>query len=334
MNVARRRLVRWICFAAAFPLAPSLASARGATRIVVGFPRGGPLDIAARLAARVLSEHFEAVFEVENIVGESGNVATGRVASAQADGHTLLLCGPVNAINTTLFPELPFVFSRDLVAVSGLYSVPLVVEVHPDVPVRTAADLLSHARTTPRPMRVGFAGRGTPQHIGIELFKSMARVDFALVPYAGSAPALADLLAGRIDAMFDPLPSSIGHIRAGRLRPLAVTGMQRIPILPGVPAMSETIPGYEAGSWFGLCAPRGTPPAMVAKMNAACNAALQDEGVLAQIAEMGGTPMPGSAKRFAAFIAAETSKYARVIRDARIELAPEAPANAKAARAP
>lgn len=322
MNAIRRKMLRLLLAAAASKAAASVASPAEATRIVVGFPPGGPLDIAARFAAGVLTGHFGRAFVVENVTGDSGNVATGRVASARGDGSTLLLCGPVHAINTTLFPGLPFDFERDLAAVSGLYRVPLVVEVHPGVPAKTADELIALARGASRPIRVGYAGKGTPQHIGIELFKAMAGVELTLVPYLGSAPALDDLLAGRIDAMFDPLPSSIGHIRAGRLRPLALTGSQPVALLPGVPLMQETVPGYEAGSWFGLCAPRGTPGPVIDALNAACDAALHDAAVLARIDEMGGTPMRGSADRFAAFIRAETAKYARVVREAGIQVMP------------
>lgn len=326
MNLARREMLRLLLAAAASQSIGAGASEDGTTRIVVGFPPGGPLDIAARFASRFLTEHFARAFVVENVTGNSGNVATGRVASAAADGKTLLLCGPVNAINTTLFPGLPFDFARDLAAVSGLYRVPLVIEVRPGVPVKTPAEFISLAKTMTRPLKVGYAGKGTPQHIGIELFKKMADVPLTLEPYPGSAPALEDLLAGRIDAMFDPLPSSIGHIRAGRLRPIALTGSQRIALLPAVPLMQDSVPGYEAGSWFGLCAPRGTPSAMIDSLNAACGAALQDPAILARIEEMGGTPMRGSASQFAAFIEAETTKYERVIRDAGIELmSPKSP---------
>ena len=322
MNPYRRGMLHLLAAAAASTATASVASSAATTRIVVGFPPGGPLDIAGRFAADFLTDRFGRAFVVENLIGESGNAATGRVASAAADGRTLLLCGPVNAINSTLFPGLSFDFARDLTAVSGLYKVPLVVEVHPGVPARTASEFIALAKGASRLLRVGYAGKGTPQHIGIELFKGMTAVDLTLVPYQGSAPALEDLLGGRLDAMFDPLPSSIGHIRAGRLRPLALTGSQRVAQLRDVPLMQDTVPGYEAGSWFGLCAPRGTPVATVEALNAACNAALDDPAIVARIEEMGGAPMRGSAETFSAFINAETAKYARVIREAGIELVP------------
>jgi tripartite-type tricarboxylate transporter receptor subunit TctC len=270
----------------------------------------------------MLSTRLQQPFVVENLPGDSGNVATGRVVSAQPDGQTLLLCGPVNTINTTLFPGLSFSFTRDLTAVAGLYGVPLVVEVHPDVPVTTASQLLAYARSRPGQLRVGYAGNGTPQHIGIELFRSMAGIDLTLVPYLGSAPALEDLLAGRLDLMFDPTPSSIGHIRAGRLRPLAVTGTRSIEMLPDVPPMADVVPGYEAGSWFGISAPHGTPRERIESLNAAANAALAEPATMLRLNQLGATPMTGTPSEFAAFVQKETEKYARVIAASRIALMP------------
>jgi len=291
-------------------------------QVIVGFPAGGPVDIAARLICPLLSARMGQPFVVDNIPGDSGNIATGQVAKADADGLTLLLCGPVNAINSSLFPGLPFDFAHDLAAVASLYRVPLVVEVHPGVPVRTANEFLAYARNHPGRLRVGYAGDGTPQHLGIALFKSMAAVDLRLVPYLGSAPALEDLLAGRIDVMFDPLPSSIDHIRAGRLRPLAVTGTRPIHALPGIPAMSTVVPGYVAGSWFGICAPRGTSSGRIEALNAAVNQSLRQPEVRGRLDEMGATGMPGTAQEFAGFIRHEIDSYARVIASAGISVRP------------
>lgn len=308
----RRYFLRLAGCAALLPPLTVAAQARaGATDLVVGFPPGGAVDIAARLFGPQLEARLGEPFEVRNMAGESGNLATAHVAGAAPDGRTLLMAGPVNTINTTLFRSLPFRFDTDLVAVAGLYSVPLVVEVHPSVPAHTPEDFIELARS--RRVRVGYAGVGTPQHIGIELFSSMAGVALTLVPYAGSAPALADLVAGRLDAMFDPAPSSIAHLRAGRLRPIAVTGRARLEVLPGVPLMSSVVPGYEAGSWFGLCAPRGTPAERIATLNAAANAALRDGTVKVRLDGMGALAMPGSPADFAHLIATETQRYARAI---------------------
>jgi tripartite-type tricarboxylate transporter receptor subunit TctC len=290
------------------------------TQLIVGFPQGGPVDIAARLAGSALSALLAEDFVVVNVPGDSGNVATAQVVAARPDGQTLLMSGPVNAINTTLFPNLPFDFGKDLVAVAGLYSVPLVIEVHPSVPAETTADFIRLAQARPGGLRVGYAGVGTPQHVGIELFAAMAGVSLQLVPYAGSAPALVDLLAGRLDAMFDPTPSSIDHLREKRLRALAVTGKARLPALPDVPLAAEVVPGYEAGSWFGLCAPRATSRERIEALNAASNAALRERALLTRLDALGAQAMPGRPEDFAALIASETSKYARVIEKAGIKL--------------
>lgn len=320
MDVHRRGLLRFAAGGAALPFVWQCTGARtypaGPVRILAGFPAGGPVDIAARLIAPWLSAQLGQPFAVENLTGESGNRATRAVVDSPPDGSTLLLCGPVNAINTTLFPGLGFDFSRDIAPVASLFGVPLVVEVNPGVPARTVPEFLALARS--RPIKVGYAGRGTPQHIAIERFRMMAGVDLALVPYLGSPPALADLLDGKVDAMFDPLPSSIGLVRAGKLRPLAVTGPARSDALPDVPAMSAFVPGYEAGSWFGIGAPRNTPESIVKTLNDAVNAGLGDPKIRARVAAIGGTATPRSPADFAAFIASETDRFAQVIHAAKI----------------
>jgi tripartite-type tricarboxylate transporter receptor subunit TctC len=288
-------------------------------RIVVGFPAGGPLDIAARTIAPFLSSRFGVNFIVENRPGASGNTATSDVVRAAPDGYTLLLCGPVNVINATLFEGLDFDFSRDIVPVASIASVPLVVEVNPSVPVRSVPELLAFARENPGRLRVAFAGKGTPQHIAIELFELMAGVRVTLLPYTGSSPALADLLRGEVDAMFDPAPSSMPQIKAGRLVPLATTGGTRAEMLPDVPTLGEFIPGYTAGSWFGLGAPHGTPADNVDVLNTAVNDALADDTIRARFRELSATVKPGSPTEFGHFIGIETDKYHRVIRSAGIK---------------
>jgi tripartite-type tricarboxylate transporter receptor subunit TctC len=323
MHLRRRDFLKAAMATACTSIMPRLVAAEAypsrTVRLVVGFPAGGPVDIAGRFIAPWLAQRFAQEFVVDNKPGQSGNAATKLVVTSESDGNTLLICGPVNTINTTLFKELDFDFTRDIAPVAALYSVPLVVEVHPSVPVRTPAEFIAHAKAMQRKLRIGFAGKGTPQHVGIELFKSMTGIDPTLVPYLGSAPALADLLAGRIDAMFDPMPSSIAHIRRGELIPIAVTTLNRSPSLPDVPSAAETVPGYEAGSWFGIGAPRLTPTHIVEKLNKEVNAALADPGMQARISELGGTKIGGPSAQFAEFIARETEKYARVIRSAAIE---------------
>ncbi|MCR0984981.1 Bug family tripartite tricarboxylate transporter substrate binding protein [Roseomonas populi] len=288
-------------------------------RIIVGFPRGGPLDIAARIIAPPLSARLGVPVLVENRPGASGNNATRDVVRSAPDGGTLILCGPVNAINTTLFPNLDFDFARDIIPVAGIARVPLIVEVHPSLPVRSVPELISHAQARPGTVRVAYAGVGTPQHIAIELFQHMAGVQLALVPYPGSAQALADLMEGRAQVMFDPAPSSMPHVRAGRLVPVATTGPARAEALPEVPTVAEALPGYEGGSWFGLGAPLGTPEETVARLNAAVNEALADDGVRGELSRLGGSPMPGSEAAFRDFIISETTRYAEIIRIAAIQ---------------
>jgi tripartite-type tricarboxylate transporter receptor subunit TctC len=322
MSMTRRAMLRSLAgagHALALPVA-----ARGQpypareVRIVVGFPPGGALDTAARTIAPALEGGLGLPVRVENRVGASGNDATRLVVRAAPDGGTLLLCGPVNAINATLFPDLDFDFGRDIAPVAGIARVPLIVEVHPSVPVRSMPELIAHARANPAQLRVAYAGTGTPQHVAIELFQHMAGVRLSLVAYPGSAAALDDLLRGAADAMFDPAPSSMPHVRAGRLVALATTGPTRAAALPDLPTVAEVLPGYEGGSWYGLGAPRGTPAEVVARLNAVVNDGLRDAGVRRALDALGAEAMPGSAAEFGRFIAAETSRYAGIIRRAGI----------------
>ncbi|MBA3518572.1 MAG: tripartite tricarboxylate transporter substrate binding protein [Rhizobiales bacterium] len=322
MKLARREFLRLAAAGVVLPFTSHIAKAQayptGPVRILVGFPAGGPVDIAARVISPWLSERLGQPFVVENLPGESGNLATKAVVNAPPDGSTLLLCGPVNTINTTLFQNLDFDFTRDIAPVAGISRVPLVAEVNPTVKARTVPEFLALARAQPGQIKVAYAGRGTPQHIGIELFKMMAGVDLTLVPYLGSAPALADLLSGEVHAMFDPIPSSIAHIRSGRLIPLAVTSLTRSEALPNVPAMNDFVPGYEAGSWFGIGAPKNTPDSVISRLNEEVNAGLGDPKIKARLAELGATAIPQSPTDFGSFIASETERFAKVIRTAKI----------------
>jgi tripartite-type tricarboxylate transporter receptor subunit TctC len=289
-------------------------------RIMVGFPQGGPLDIAARIIAPALTARFGQEFEVVNMPGASGNEATAEVAAAPADGQTLLLCGPVHVINTMLFEKLPFDFTRDITPVAGLARVPLVIETTPSLPVRTLPELIDLARKTPGAIKAAYAGNGTPQHVAIELFRTMTGADFALAPYLGSAPALEALLKGDVQVMFDPLPSSINHVRAGKLIALATTGPERSAVLPDVPAANEIVPGFEGGSWFGLGAPVGTPADVVAQLSRAIAEALVTEQVRSKFSGLGGTLLSGASADFAAFIGRENDRFRDVIRKANIRL--------------
>ena len=322
MSLIRRQFLQLVPGAIALPFVSRIAMAQAypsrPVRIVVGFPPGGPVDIVARVISPWLSDRLGQPFVVENHPGESGNIATREVVKAPPDGYTLLLCGPVNTINTTLFQGLDFNFTRDIAPVASLSRVPLVVEVSPTVAVRTVPEFLAYAKANPGRLKVAYAGNGTPQHVAIELFKMMAGVDLTLVPYLGSAPALADLLGGQVQVMFDPIPSSIAHIRSGKLIPLAVTTPARSEALPNVPVMRDFVPGYEAGSWFGIGAPNNTSADIVDRLNKEVNAGLADPKIKARLADLGATSISGSPADFGSFIASETEKYGKVIRAANI----------------
>ncbi|MDO9712594.1 Bug family tripartite tricarboxylate transporter substrate binding protein [Paracraurococcus lichenis] len=323
MNRLRRDFLCRVAGAAALPLLPHAAQAQPypsrPVRLVIGFAPGGPMDIVARLLGQWLAERLGQPFVVENRPGAGGNIGTEAVVRAPADGHTLLLCGPVNTINTTLYGDrLGFDFARDIAPVAGVVRVPLVMEVHPSVPTATASEFVAYAKANPGKIEMASAGNGTPQHVAGELFKMMAGVDLLHVPYRGSGPALADLLGGRVQVMFDAMPSSIGHIRAGRLRPLAVTTAARSEALPDVPVLADFVSGYEASSWYGIVAPRGTPAAVVDRLNVEINAGLVDPGLRARLAELGGMAMPGTPAELDGLIAGETMKWAEVIRAANI----------------
>ena len=324
MKLLRRHVLRLAAATATLPLPRRAAWAQTypsrPVRLVVGFPAGGPMDIAARVTAQWLSERLGQPFVVENRPGAGGNVATEAVVRAPPDGHTLLMCGPVNTINATLYDGLGFDFAADIAPVAGVARVPLVMEVHPAVPAGTVPEFIAYARANPGRLGMASAGNGTPQHVAGELFKTMAGVDMLHVPYRGSAPALADLLGGRVQVMFDAMPSSIGHIRTGRLRPLAVTTTARSEALPDVPVLADFVSGYEASSWYGIGAPRGTPVAIADRLNAEINAGLADPGLRARLAELGGTAMPGTPADLGRLIAEETKKWGKVVREAGIRV--------------
>ncbi len=287
-------------------------------RLIVGFPRGGPLDIVARTVAPVLSNRLGEEVVVHNRPGASGNNATAEVVSAAPDGHTLLLCGPVNTINSTLFEHLDFDFSCDIAPVGSIARVPLLVEVHRRFPARSLSEFLAFTREHPGRVKVAFAGVGTPQHVAIKRFEKMAGVMFRPVAYSGSEAALSDLLGGDADVMFDPAPSSMPHIMGARLRALATTGPTRSSALPDVPAVAELVPHYEAGSWFGIGAPALTPGRIVERLNTALNGCLEELALIEQFRQIGATVMTGTPSAFGRFIASETDSFRRLIRYAGI----------------
>jgi tripartite-type tricarboxylate transporter receptor subunit TctC len=288
-------------------------------RIVVGYPAGGVGDIVARLMGQRLSERLGQPFVIENRPGAASNIATEAVARASGDGYTLLLVNPANAISATFYDNLNFNFIRDIAPVAGIVRVPNVMVVNPSVPAKTAPEFIAYAKANPGKVDYASAGNGTTVHLAGELFNMMAGVAMVHVPYRGSAPALTDMLGGQVQVMFDALPSSIEHVRSGKLRALAVTTAARSPALPDIPTLGDFVPGFEASVWQGIGVPRSTPPLIVEKLNKEINAALADPGIRAQLASLGGTELALSPAEFGMLIAEETEKWARVIRGASIK---------------
>jgi tripartite-type tricarboxylate transporter receptor subunit TctC len=281
-------------------------------RIIVGFPAGLTPDIIGRLIARWLSERLGQQFVVENRPGAAGNVGTESAVRAPPDGYTLLVVATPNAINATLYQELNYNFIRDIAPVATMMRVPLVMEVNPSVPAKTLSELIAYAKANPGKINMASGGNGSPQHVAGELFKMMAGVDMVHIPYRGNP--LPDLLGGQVQVYFGPIPSSIGYIRADKLRALAVTGTTRSEALPDIPTVAELIPGYEASAWYGIGAPRNTPAEIVDKLNREINAALADPAMLARLADLGAAPMSVTPAEFSRFVAAETEKWAKVVK--------------------
>ncbi|MBV9236488.1 MAG: tripartite tricarboxylate transporter substrate binding protein [Xanthobacteraceae bacterium] len=280
---------------------------------VVAYPAGGTTDILARLIGQWLSEHVGQQIIIENRPGAGNNIGTEAVINAPPDGYTVLLVNPANGINTSLYKKLNFNFVRDVAPVAGITRVPNVMEINPDIPAKTVQEFIDYAKAHPGKINMASSGNGTSVHLSGELFKMMTSVNLQHVPYRGAAPALTDLISGQVQLMFDNMPSSIEHIRAGKLRALAVTTAVRSPALPDVPTVAETVPGYEASAWFGMGAPKGTPPEIINKLNAEINAALADPNIQARLADLGGTVMAGTPADFGKVIADETEKWSKVV---------------------
>ena len=300
--------------AAGVPQARALDYPTRPVHVIVGYPAGGTTDILARLVGQYLSERLGQQFIIDNRSGAGNNIGTEAVVNAAPDGYTLLLVNPANAINATLYEKLPFNFVRDIVPVAGIIRVPNVMEVNPAVPAKTVAEFIAYTKANPGKVNMASSGNGTSIHVSGELFKMMTRVDMLHVPYRGSAPALTDLMGGQVQVLFDNMPSSIEYLKAGKLRPLAVTTAERSDALPGVPTVAETVPGYEASAWFGLGAPKGTPAEIVDKLNAAVNAGLADPKLKARLADLGGTMLVGPPGDFGKLVVEETEKWAKVVK--------------------
>jgi tripartite-type tricarboxylate transporter receptor subunit TctC len=292
---------------------------RQPVRIVVGFPAGGATDIMARLMGDWLTERLGQQFLIENKPGASGNIGIEIVAKAPADGYTLLTVVTPVAINPALFSNLPFDFMRDIAPVIYLARLAYVVVVNPSVPAATLPELIAYAKANPGKINYGSAGAGTPQNITCELFKMMSGVNLVHVPYKGGAPAVADLVAGHVQVVFAPVSEAIPHIKAGKLRALAVTPAKRLDVFPDVPSVGEFLPGYEATGFAGIGAPKATPAAIIDLLNKELNAGLANPRIKARIEELGGTVVGGTPAEFAKIISDATEKWAKVIKFAGIK---------------
>jgi tripartite-type tricarboxylate transporter receptor subunit TctC len=323
MKIPRRTFLHMAASAAALSTVPRLASAQAypsrPVRIIVGFPAGGATDIQARLMGQWLTDRLGQQFLVENRAGASGNIGTEAVAKAPGDGYTLLQIVTPHAINSALYSNLSFDFIRDIAPVVCAARLAYVVVVHPSVPAKTIPELIAYAKDNPGKINYGSAGSGTPQNIACELFKMMAGVNLTHVPYRGGAPATTDLVGGHIQVIFSPVSESIEHIKAGKLRPLAVTTASRLNVLPDVPAMADFVPGYEASGFAGIGAPKSTPPEIITMLNKELNAGLADSKVRARIEELGGTVLGGTPAEFGKIISEATEKWAKVIKFAGIK---------------
>jgi tripartite-type tricarboxylate transporter receptor subunit TctC len=317
MKLPRRNFLHLAAGAAALPAVSRFARAQAyptrPVRVIVGFTAGSAPDIVARLMGQWLSERLGQQFLVENRPGAGTNIGTEMVVRAPADGYTLLLVGAPNAINTTLYDKLSFNFLRDIVPVASLIRAPSVLEVNPSVPARTVPEFIAYAKANPGKLTMASAGIGTPSHVFGELFKFMTGVNLVHVPYRGAAPALADLLAGQVQVLFDPMPNPIEYIKAGKVRPLAITSATRSEVLPDLRTMGEFVPGYEASFIFGIGAPKNTPADIVDKLNKEINAALADPKTKVRLADMGGAVFSGSPAEFGKLLADEIEKWAKVI---------------------
>jgi tripartite-type tricarboxylate transporter receptor subunit TctC len=319
----RRRFLHLAAGAVALPALSRLASAQTypsrPVHWIVSFAAGGPNDVVARIIGQYLSDHLGQQFVIENRPGAGGNVGMQSVLSSAPDGYTIAFVGPNYAINPALYEKLPFDFIRDSVPVAGTMRLANVMEVHPAIPANNIAEFIAYAKANPGKINFASGGVGTSPHLSGELLKTMTGINLVHVPYRGTAPALSDLLAGQVQVLFDNIPGSIGYIRSGKVRALGVTGSKRVAAIPEVPTIGETVPGYDVSIWYGIAAPRGTPPEIVAKLNQAVNAVLADPKLQARLAELGGEPMPTTPAQFGKLVAEETERWGKLIRAANIK---------------
>ena len=322
MRVPRRRFLHMVGSAIASGGSQQAARAQAypsrPVHIILGFPAGGSSDVIGRLMAQWLSERLGQPFVFDNRPGAGSNIGTETVARASPDGYTLLWATSANAINATLYAHLNFDFIANFAPVAGVFRVPNVLEVNPSVPVKTVPQLIAHAKANPGKLNFASGGIGATSHLAAELFKFMAGVDMRHVPYRGSAPALIDLLSGEVQVMFDLMPASIGYIRAGKLRALAVTTSMRSEALPDLPTVNEFLPGYEASTWNGVAVPSNTPGGIIERLNRDINAGLADANIKGRLTDLGAAALAGSPAGFGKLIAEETEKWSKVIRAAHI----------------
>ena len=323
MTLPRRKFLHLAAGAVALPAISRIARAdtypSHPVRILVGFAAGSTTDILGRLIGQWLSQRLGQQFVIENRPGAGGNIAAEEMIKSAPDGYTLYMVPPAVAANGALYPHLNFVFLRDATAVAGVVRVPNVAEVNPSLPVKSIPELIAYAKANPGKLSFESAGIGTASHLAGQLFNAMTGANLQHVPYRGDGPAMVDLIAGQVQVGFATMTASIGHIRSGQLRALAVTTLKRSDALPGVPTVAETVPGFEASSWFGIAAPKGTPADIVDTLNRETNAGLADPTIKARLDDMGGMALTGSPADFGKLITDETEKWGKVIRDAGIK---------------
>jgi tripartite-type tricarboxylate transporter receptor subunit TctC len=323
MKFPRRQILKFAAGAAALPAVSKIARAQAyptrSLRMIIGYPPGGSADITARLAGQWLSDRLGQPVVVESRPGAATNLATEAVVRAPPDGYTLLLVAPANAINATLYDKLSFDFLRDIAPVAGIIRFPNVVVVNPSLPIKSIPELIAYAKANPGKLNMASSGNGSTIHMSGELFKMLTGINMVHVPYRGGAPAMTDLIGGQVQVLFDQLPSSVEHIKSGKVRALGVTTAKRADAVPDVPTIGETVPGYEANVWYGICAPKGTPAEIVDRLHQAVNKVLADARVKTRFAELGGAPMPMAPADFGKLVAVDTEKWAKVVKFAGIK---------------
>jgi len=323
MKLLRRNFLHLVAGAAVLPAVSRMAQAQTypsrPVHFIVSFAAGGPNDIIARIVGHYLSDHLGQQVVIENRAGAAGNVGMQSALNSAPDGYTIAFVGPNYTINPGLYEKLPFDFIRDSVPVAGIMQLANVMDINPTFPADNLAEFIAYAKANPGKINFASGGVGTSPHLSGELLKTMAGINLVHVPYRGTAPALADLLAGQVQVVFDNIPGSIGHIKTGKVRALGVTAPKRVAAIPDVPTIGETVPGYEVSIWYGIAAPRGTPPEIVGKLNQAVNAVLADPKLQTRLAELAGEPMPMTPAEFGKLVAEETDKWAKVIRAANIK---------------